>query len=127
MTYTHPKLVLIRGLPGSGKSTSARNIAVDLGYVHVEADMYFENSKFDGSKLPAAHNWCYNKAVEALSEGHNVVVSNTFTTYKELKRYMAIENVGLIILECTENYDSIHNVPEATIERMRERWYRLEK
>lgn len=37
--YTKPEIVLVRGLPGSGKSTLAKGMA---GYVHVEADMYFE-------------------------------------------------------------------------------------
>lgn len=34
-------LTLIRGLPGSGKSTMAKFIAGDTDAVHLEADMYF--------------------------------------------------------------------------------------
>ena len=37
-----PKLTLICGLPGSGKSTMARKIAVETGVLHVEADMWVE-------------------------------------------------------------------------------------
>lgn len=35
------ELVLIRGLPGSGKSTMAKVLA-QVGYEHYEADMFFE-------------------------------------------------------------------------------------
>jgi tRNA uridine 5-carbamoylmethylation protein Kti12 len=38
------KLILIRGLPGSGKSTIAREY-VKQGYHHFEADMYFEKKR----------------------------------------------------------------------------------
>ena len=33
-------LILVRGLPGSGKSTEAKKIA-KTGYYHFEADQYF--------------------------------------------------------------------------------------
>lgn len=53
------ELVLIRGLPGSGKSTIARELAAK-GYKHFEADMWFEMRRkpFDGLLLRHAHRWC---------------------------------------------------------------------
>jgi Chromatin associated protein KTI12 len=50
-----PRLVLIRGVPGSGKSTRARELQE---YLHFEADMYFIRDgayTFDSDLLPAAH------------------------------------------------------------------------
>lgn len=49
----HVELLLIRGLPGSGKSTMAKEYA-KAGYVHCEADQFFEidgQYRFDASKL----------------------------------------------------------------------------
>lgn len=88
-------LYLVRGLPGSGKSTFVNTLVqlLDDGslYVdHFEADQYFYNSKgeyeFDATKLGAAHLTCQRKTEEALDSGADYVfVSNTFTTEKELK------------------------------------------
>lgn len=46
------KLTLIRGLPGSGKTTLAKQ----LGVLHVEADMYFMRDgryQFEDGKAPS--------------------------------------------------------------------------
>ncbi len=54
------ELVLIRGLPGSGKSTMAKDLATQ-GYLHFEADMYFEldgHYRYDASCIREAHSWC---------------------------------------------------------------------
>lgn len=48
------QLVLVRGLPGSGKSTIAKSF-IPHNFVHLETDMYFINSageyKFNPAKL----------------------------------------------------------------------------
>ena len=54
------KLILLRGLPGSGKSTFAKSISNE-STGHIESDMFFVKDgeyKFDGSKIKDAHNWC---------------------------------------------------------------------
>jgi predicted kinase len=121
-------LYIIRGLPGSGKSTLAKILAEKYNFNHLEADMFFmQDGKyiFDRNKLKEAHKWCQEQVEEYLSMGHNVVVSNTFVKlweiepYNELaKKYLAEIN----IIECNGQYQSIHNIPEETIKKMRENW-----
>lgn len=128
------ELILIRGMPGSGKSTLAKKMASaysdtqDAYVIHIEADMFFMvegEYKFDHKKLHAAHQWCYRKADASLAEGKRVIVSNTFTTIKELRPYFElakIHMVNLTVILAQGNFKSIHDVPEATLVKMARRF-----
>lgn len=120
------KLILIRGLPGSGKSTLAKSFN---DFKHFEADMFFTldtgDYVFDASKLSIAHQWCQNKTKMNLSVGNNVVVSNTFTTLKELRPYFEIAkefNIIPFVITIQGCFGSIHNVPEETMIKMKQRF-----
>lgn len=122
---TEPKLILLRGLPGSGKSTFAKSL---IGFEHLEADQYFYKDgqyKFDINNLYDAHEYCRRTADECLYQGYNVVVSNTFTTKKELIPYFAIaKNHGIIpsVVLMQNNWGSIHGVPVETLQKMKNRF-----
>lgn len=117
-------LTLIRGLPGSGKSTYAKT----LGCLHLEADMYFMCNGvyvFDSSKIKAAHSWCQQATLSALSSGMDVVVSNTFVKAWEIKWYVDCagdQNHKVNVVTCDGNYTNTHGVPENVVERMRANW-----
>lgn len=124
-------LTLIRGLPGSGKSTLARALkGLSFGAKHFEADQFFTTPngvyRFDATKLPDAHKWCFDRAKEAIMRGHhNVIVSNTFTTKKEMQPYVELADVlgaNLQIILCQADFGSTHNVPEHVIENMKQRF-----
>jgi predicted kinase len=121
-----PRLVLVRGLPGSGKTTYARKMD---GYYHVEADMWFVGPdnvyRFKPLEIGDAHDWCQKTCACALEKGMNVVVSNTFTRLREMKPYFDMAEVLKVpvnVVEMRNNYGNIHNVPEKTLENMRNRW-----
>jgi len=62
-------LFLVRGLPGSGKTSFASAIWND--YAVCEADKFFYdkegNYNFDGSKLKEAHAWCKQEVETRMS------------------------------------------------------------
>ncbi len=124
-------LTLIRGLPGAGKSTVAVALASCNPIDHIEADHYFDTPdgyKFDGSKLAEAHAYCLRETEESLKQGFGVVVSNTFSTLKEMEPYLNLAKqygAALQIIEVHSDFKSEHSVPEATIERMRQRWEKI--
>lgn len=116
------KLVLIRGLPGSGKSTMAKSLK---NFVHLETDQFWgPEYKFDVSKLGEAHVWCQDETRKWLKD-FDVVVSNTFTTKKELRPYFEIAkefDITPNVYLAEGNFGSVHDVPEETIKRMETRF-----
>lgn len=117
-------LVIIRGVQGSGKSTLASFYTRD-GYKHFEADMWFHDEKTGEYKwfpegLHKAHTWCQHNVYTAMSEGHNVVVSNTFIKRKDLKPYLeSAEKWGYVVQEiiCKGRFQNIHGVDPAIVEQ----------
>ena len=119
-------LTLIRGLPGSGKSTMARKIAIDTGALHVEADMWLDYSQQrNPHAVGMARDICQARARNTLAFGASVVVSNTFTQQWEMQPYLDMARhygAQVEIITATGDYGSIHNVPAEAIQAMRERW-----
>lgn len=122
------KLILVRGIPGSGKSTIAAAAMDEFDSVHLEADMYFIKDgeyKFDADRLHQAHMWCQHETNRHLELDFLVVVSNTFTTIKELRPYfdIALEHKILPAVYLAQNqFSNIHNVPQESLDRMKRRF-----
>jgi predicted kinase len=121
------ELFLLRGVPGSGKTT----LAESLGNMTIEADQYFTyNGKyeFDASKLKDAHAWCQNAArVWMTNSVKRIIVSNTFTQEWEMQPYYDLaEKYGYrvysLIVENRHGGVNEHGVPEEKLEQMKQRF-----
>lgn len=124
-------LIILRGLPGSGKSTVAELLSENGKYPVCTADDFFMKDgeyKFNPAQLGLAHGWCQKKAGEAMRRGdEKIIIANTNTTEREFKPYVEIaEEYGyMVICLVVENRHSgknVHNVPEDRIQIMKERF-----
>ena len=127
-------LYLLRGIPGAGKSTLAKQ----LGDSHFETDTFFMvegEYKFDPTKLRKAHEWCQSQIELAMINNHvtagldnsDIVVSNTFTQAWEMDAYYELAKqygyrVFSIIVENRHGGVNQHNVPEDKLQIMKDRF-----
>ncbi|KAM6179021.1 NEDD4-binding protein 2-like 2 [Rhynchocyon petersi] len=86
-------LILLRGLPGSGKTTLSRIL---LGQsrdgIVFSTDDYFrcqDGYRYDVNQLSDAHDWNQNRAKQAIDQGRSpVIIDNTNTQAWEMKPYV---------------------------------------
>lgn len=118
---------MVRGLPGSGKTTFANQICDKV----VSADDYHYDTegvyRFQIKNMAAAHRYCQGKTRSIMEKGQDVAVANTSTTKKELKPYYDLaEEFGYtvysIVVENRHDGVNVHNVPAETLERMKNRF-----
>lgn len=128
------KLFIVRGVPGSGKTTFAKELNSDY---HFEADMYFINPEtgeytFAPEEIRNAHQWCKSNVEQSMillskRETCSIVVSNTFTQEWEMEPYFELaEKYGYevfsIIVENRHGGKNIHDCPEDKVEIMKQRF-----
>ena len=127
------QLILLRGLPGSGKSTFAKNYALNIDGIHLEADMFFTDKEtgayvFDPSKLRYAHEWCQERVESFMKHGAQpIIVTNTFTQEWEMQPYFDMAEkydymVHPFIAENRHNGVNEHGVPAEKLEQMKNRF-----
>jgi predicted kinase len=133
---TKGRLVILRGLPGSGKTYMASKMAFDEPGVTVcSADHYFLGKKFTPTELGKAHEQCIRKAFGAMkATSPTVVIDNTNVECWEAQAYVRMAQALNYHIEIREpstewRFDPVqlakrnrHGVPQTTIEHMRTRW-----
>ena len=132
-------LILVRGLPGSGKSSFARGLTQTH---HPEAKLHAADDFFtaeDGTyrwkakHVGSAHQQCQRRTLQDLRRGGTVIVHNTFTMSREFDAYLAMVVETNADLQVYSLFDSgltdeqlaernLHQVPVDAIRRMRERF-----
>lgn len=121
-------LYIVRGVPGSGKSTFAKQLTSNV----FEADQYFLDSEgnynFDFTKIKDAHKDCQDNVRSAMQSSiSKIAVSNTFTQEWEMKVYFDLAKefgykVFSLVVENRHGGTNVHNVPEDKVELMKNRF-----
>ena len=132
---TSNTLYILRGVPGSGKTTLANLMtigfnSVDIHAVAYAADDYFTdengNYRFDKKRLGEAHDWCQDRVLADMRARIPVIiVHNTFVQIWEMKPYMDMaDESGYIVNEivCKGRWMNQHGVPDEVIISMQNRW-----
>ncbi|HFQ5220613.1 TPA: AAA family ATPase [Vibrio vulnificus] len=121
------KITLIRGIPGSGKTT----MALEMDAALVEADQFFVNKDgeyhHDRRYIKDAHEWCQMEMKRLLLAGNDVVVANTFIKKWEIVGYLKAAqslrlDLDIEVLEAKGEYANIHGVPEDIVCRMKRQY-----
>ena len=134
--------IIMRGLPGSGKSTWLKKFSQERAHTVCSADHFFLDSagnyQFRPWEIGQAHAACQSQFIEAISSSgsrpHCVVVDNTNTQRWEYANYVKLARlfgytVAIVEMECdcvsrAKEYAArnSHGVPEEGVLKMYERW-----
>jgi predicted kinase len=126
-------LLVIRGLPGSGKTTLAHTLSP---HVFAADDYFMVNGEYqyDRSKISLAHTKCYEDTTLALKEKRPlVIVTNVFQKKHTIARYAKLASECgykfFVVDLFDQNYNdmelaarNVHRVPIEEIARMRRDW-----
>lgn len=126
-------LVLLRGLPGCGKSTLAKTLSEDGKYPVFSVDDFFTNEltgeyNFEFDKNHLAYKKCEENTLKAIKSGFKkIFVANTFTMNWEIDPFFKIASeynyrVFVLTVEKYHSSQNVHEISEEQIKKMAEKY-----
>lgn len=122
------ELIIIRGLPGSGKSTLSAVLSENNKYPVFSIDDYFTddngNYNFEFSENHKAYKHCESRTEEAMRSSHpKIFIDNVFSLEWEMEPYFKLAGlynyrVHVITVENRHGAENVHQVSSGQIERM---------
>lgn len=119
-------ITIIRGLPGSGKSTLGRRISAESGAVLLEQDMFrIRNGEYVFKSEDKVKEAFLGTIRQFAQFDADIVITGVFATSKSIDEVLKScrrPNKVVRVIHCANDFGTTHEVPEEVIRSMRDSW-----
>jgi len=126
-------LILLRGLPGSGKTTLAKLLSENGKYPVFSVDDYFTHPQsgeynFEFDKNHLAYKQCEENVRSAMQNGNEkIFLHNTFTLEWEMEPYFKLASefnyqIHVLTVENRHGSNNVHEIPFEHLKKMAEKY-----
>lgn len=126
-------LILLRGLPGSGKTTLAKELSEKGKYPVFSVDDYFTDSKtgnynFEFDKNHLAYKQCEESTKQGMQNGvSKIFIDNVFSLEWELEPYFKLASqfkyqIFVLTVENRHKNKNIHQISDEQIQKMAQKY-----